>query len=93
MAHITKILVAALAFGLAGLSGTQGQTNGERVNRAELVEGGFNLGLFADGERDGFMRYGWYSDEEGVHLWDGSMIVSRSDYESFSAPADLEGAN
>lgn len=92
MAHFNRILVAGLALGLTGFSATQAQSIGERANRAELVGGGFNLGLFVDGERDGFMRYGWYTDEEGVHLWDRSMIVSRSDYESFSAlldPADL----
>lgn len=88
--YLMQTLIAGLALGLAGCASAEGQSIGDRVNRAELAEGGFNLGLFNDGERDGFMRYGWYSDEDGVHLWDRSMIVSRSDYESFSARLDLQ---
>lgn len=90
--YIIRTLIAGLAIGLAGTASVCGQSIAERVNRAELVEGGFNLGLFIDGERDGFMRFGWYTDAEGVHLWDRSMIISSSDYESFAAlldPADL----
>ncbi len=87
-AHIIQVVIAGLALGLVGTAGVDGQAISDRINHAELAEGGFNLGLFIDGERDGFMRYGWYSDDDGVHLWDRSMIVSRSDYETFSARLD-----
>ncbi len=87
-----RTLIAGLAMGLAGTASVCAQSIAERANHAELAEGGFNLGLFVDGERDGFMRFGWYTDADGVHLWDRSMIVSSSDYESFAAlldPVDL----
>lgn len=89
---IVRTLIAALAVGLAGTAAASAQSIAERTNRAELTQGGFNLGLFVEGERDGFMRFGWYTDADGVHLWDRSMIISSSDYESFAAlldPADL----
>ncbi|WP_417470303.1 hypothetical protein [Maricaulis sp.] len=89
---IIQILIAGLAMSLAGAASACAQAIAERINRAELEEGGFNLGLFVQGERDGFMRFGWYTDADGVHLWDRSMIISSSDYESFAAlldPADL----
>ncbi|MHA6289447.1 DUF3108 domain-containing protein [Maricaulis sp. CAU 1757] len=85
-----KSLVQLSIAGLLGFGTAWAQSEDwiDNVNREALESGGFHLGLFVDGEPDGFMRFGWYSDDEGVHLWDRSMIHSRGDYEVFEALLD-----
>jgi hypothetical protein len=54
----------------------------ERIDRAALESGEIHLGLFFEGESDGFMRLGWHTEDNVVTLFDRSMWASSEFYES-----------
>tara|TARA_R110000868_G_scaffold369683_1_gene633100 strand:+ start:5541 stop:6299 length:759 start_codon:yes stop_codon:yes gene_type:complete len=56
---------------------------------ASLEQGEIHLGLFHDGEQDGFMRLGWSTQEDGLHIFDRSMWASQELYESLEGRVDL----
>ncbi|QLC21926.1 hypothetical protein HFP51_06850 [Parasphingopyxis sp. CP4] len=57
---------------------------GARTASALADRGEFFLGLFNGGERDGFMRLGWIKTEDGVILYDRSMMPSAEVYETLA---------
>ncbi|MEM8694965.1 MAG: hypothetical protein AAGE05_02965 [Pseudomonadota bacterium] len=65
---------------------------GARTAAALPERGEFFLGLFNDGERDGFMRLGWIKREDGVILYDRTMMPSAQVYETlaFNLTPNLE---
>lgn len=69
------------------MSAAQAQTEesvGARTASALADRGEFFLGLFNGGERDGFMRLGWIKTEDGVILYDRSMMPSAEVYETLA---------
>jgi hypothetical protein len=54
----------------------------ETVDQERLQAGDIHLGLYIDGEADGFMRLGWHTSEDGLHIYDRSMWASRELYET-----------
>ena len=65
---------------------------GAQTAAALPERGEFFLGLVNEGERDGFMRLGWIKTEDGVLLYDRSMMPSAQVYETlvFNLTPDLE---
>lgn len=65
---------------------------GARTAAALPERGEFFLGLFNDGERDGFMRLGWIKRDDGVILYDRTMMPSTEVYETlaFNLAPDLQ---
>ncbi len=53
-----------------------------RADEAALQQGEAHLGLFYEGEQDGFMRLGWYRRGDEIHIYDRSMWASRELYET-----------
>ena len=68
------------------------ETVGSRTAAALPERGEFFLGLFNDGERDGFMRLGWIKQSDGVILYDRTMMPSAEVYETlaFNMTPDLQ---
>jgi hypothetical protein len=54
----------------------------DRIDRVALESGEIHLGLFYEGEADGFMRLGWNTQDNVVSLFDRSMWASNELYES-----------
>ncbi|MGP1281452.1 MAG: hypothetical protein ACTS1X_00620 [Parasphingopyxis sp.] len=65
---------------------------GARTAAALPERGEFFLGLFNGGERDGFMRLGWIKGDDGVLLYDRTMMPSTQVYETlaFNLAPDLQ---
>ena len=84
--HIRTALAVMLAApALAAAIPASAQNNIGAETAAALPERGeFFLGLFNEGERDGFMRLGWIKSAEGVLLYDRSMMPSAQVYETLA---------
>ena len=61
-----------------------------RVDREALEHGELHLGLFYDGEQDGFMRFGWDRNDDTITVWDRSMFASGELYESMEVNLSAE---
>jgi hypothetical protein len=55
---------------------------------ASLEQGEVHLGLFYEGEQDGFMRLGWSMQDDGLHIYDRSMWASQELFESLEGRMD-----
>lgn len=79
-----KFIGAALAAATlcAGLAQAQVEEWVARVDRDALEHGELHLGLFYEGEADGFMRFGWDRNGDQITVWDRSMFASGELYES-----------
>jgi hypothetical protein len=78
-----KMIAASLAACMY-TSAAQAQLDewAHRVDRTALESGEIHLGLFYEGEADGFMRLGWNTEDNIVSLFDRSMWASNELYES-----------
>ncbi|MGJ8535656.1 MAG: hypothetical protein ACSHW2_00750 [Parasphingopyxis sp.] len=85
------VLFAVPLFGVATPAPAQGNI-GVQTATALPERGEFFLGLFNEGERDGFMRLGWIKTEHGMLLYDRSMMPSAQVYETlvFGLTPDLQ---
>jgi hypothetical protein len=54
-----------------------------RIADETLAQGAMHLGLFFNGERDGFMRFGWSVEGDELTIWDRSLWSSAEVYESY----------
>ncbi|WP_299321338.1 hypothetical protein [Parasphingopyxis sp.] len=89
----SALMIALAALILAPATVAQAQYGvGARTAAALPERGEFFLGLFNDGERDGFMRLGWIKQEDGVILYDRTMMPSTEVYETlaFNLAPDLQ---
>ena len=59
-----------------------------RANETVLQQGELHLGLYYEGERDGFMRLGWTRRGDEIHIYDRSMWSSRELYETLEGRID-----
>lgn len=75
---------ASAAQAQAGTDVSSAESVGARTAAALADRGEFFLGLFNDGERDGFMRLGWIKQEDGVILYDRTMMPSAEVYETLA---------
>ena len=55
------------------------------------VSGEIHLGLFNNGERDGFMRLGWQKETNRLTIYDRSMLPSLEIYETQETAVSLPG--
>jgi len=65
----------------------------ERLSRAAATleeTGEIHLGLFNNGERDGFMRLGWQRVDNILRVYDRSMMPSVEVYEAYAGEMDTE---
>jgi len=85
------VMLAIPAFAVATPASAQ-ENIGAQTAAALPDRGEFMLALFSAGERDGFMRLGWIKTEEGVQLYDRSMLTSSELYEvmALSLTPDLQ---
>lgn len=88
--HSTIGALAGGLFLLAAPASAQAPDWMERIDSEELATGELHLGLFVDGEQDGFMRFGWHADGEVVRIWDRTMWASREVYETFEGSVRTE---
>lgn len=54
----------------------------DRIDRERLASGEIHLGLFLNGQRDGFFHLGWQLDGDDIHAFDRSMLASQEIYET-----------
>ncbi|MEO1170304.1 MAG: hypothetical protein AAFW97_16490 [Pseudomonadota bacterium] len=90
---VSAFTIALAALILVPAGGALAQDSvGARTAAALPERGEFFLGLFNDGERDGFMRLGWIKQEDGVILYDRTMMPSTQVYETlaFNLAPDLQ---
>jgi len=78
-----SLAVFATAFG--GAVDAQDVEWETRIDEAELEQGELHLGLYLAGERDGFMRLGWWRDGDALRIWDRTMLASQEIYETYEA--------
>lgn len=52
--------------------------------------GEIHLGLYSGEQRDGFMRLGWYREDDDLIVYDRSLLASQEVYETFSARMSAE---
>ena len=75
------LAAATLAIGMPA----QAQTGlGTQIAAALPDQGEIHLGLFNEGDRDGFMRLGWIKSADGVLVYDRSMMPSGEIYEAMA---------
>lgn len=60
----------------------------DRIDPQTLVQGSVELDLHVAGETDGFMRFGWYTEGDVLHVWDRTMWPSQAVYETYEARSD-----
>jgi hypothetical protein len=87
-----KFIGAALAVATACVGVAQAQVEDwvARVDRDKLEHGELHLGLFYDGEQDGFMRFGWDRNGDQITVWDRSMFASGELYETMQVNLSAE---
>ncbi|MDG2045324.1 MAG: hypothetical protein P8J78_12010 [Maricaulis sp.] len=61
-----------------------------RVDRDKLAHGELHLGLFYEGEQDGFMRFGWDRNGDQITIWDRSMFATGELYETMEVNLSAE---
>ncbi len=87
----------AMAFGVAGLLASAGPAQAQiadwvsRIDEDRLSAGEIHLGLYMNGERDGFMRLGWQLEGETLHFYDRSMLASAEVYETMEGRLNIAG--
>ena len=62
----------------------------DRIDHDRLASGSLHLGLFLNGEQDGFMRLGWTVEDGQVHAYDRSMLASQEIFETMEARLSAE---
>lgn len=80
-----KSMIAAASFFAALTGSTASAQIDDWVARADsdrLQEGEIHLGLFLNGERDGFMRLGWHREGDTLNFYDRSMLASAELYDT-----------
>lgn len=79
-----RFIIAALGAWVFMSSGAQAQIAEwrDRIDPERLEAGEIHLGLFIDGEADGFMRLGWHVEDDTIALYDRSMWAANELYET-----------
>lgn len=73
---------------LASMAEAQVEDWRSRADETLLQQGELHLGLFYEGEPDGFMRLGWTRQGEEIRIFDRSMWASREIYETMEGRMD-----
>ncbi len=84
LAGFALVGAALLAQPMSAAQAQIEESVGARTASALADRGEFFLGLFNGGERDGFMRLGWIKTEDGVILYDRTMMPSAEVYETLA---------
>lgn len=77
-----SVLAAAAAIASCATASAQEINFVDRIDPARLETGSIHLGLFFNGERDGFFHLGWQMDGDELHVFDRSMLASMEIYET-----------
>ena len=79
-----KSMIAAAAAMVAMTASASAQVDDwlARADTDRLQAGEVHLGLYLNGERDGFMRLGWFLDGDTLNFYDRSMLASAELYET-----------
>lgn len=78
------ILIALMLFATPGLGDERLAQAGQSLDES----GEIHLGLFNNGERDGYMRLGWRRDQDSLRVYDRTMMPSAEVFESLAAEMD-----
>lgn len=88
-----KARILSALLGMTALGGQAQAQIADWVDRidAERLQGGeVHLGLYLNGEADGFMRLGWHLEGEILHFYDRSMLASSEIYETMEGAMNVE---
>lgn len=77
-----SVLAAAAAMASQATASAQEINYIDRLDAVRLETGAIHLGLFLNGERDGFFHLGWQLDGDELHVFDRSMLASMEIYET-----------
>lgn len=88
--RILSIVMGAFAFFAVSSSVASAQQTIAEVARNISPSGLIQLGLFSGGEKDGYMILGWAKTDDGLTVFDRSMMPSRKIFEALETHVDAE---